>query len=142
MSSVIKFCSVIGLKLEQQNSTVIHDKAMPGRLKAHIVQDLPEKFPKYVPIHMPVYPHKHSYKTSPVYQYREQDLGKVRELSTLQNRRLQDNLKSLIRKTRNTVVDFLHADDTDKFYEELMDKTDSTNGENQKIDFPVINCTR
>ena len=44
-----------------------------------------------------------------MYQHREEDAGKVREQSMKQSRTLQENLKVLVRKTDNLVVDIVYG---------------------------------
>ena len=98
--------------LEVIQSTEIQDTTVPEDLKAYMPQDAPEPLPPFCPAHMPSLPARHAYKRTPVYQYREQDPGRVRELSTMQNRRLQENLKQLVRKTSHTLVELFDVGTT------------------------------
>lgn len=69
--------------------------------------DQPEPFPAYIPDYMPPFPERHNYKLTPIFQHRESDPVRMREHSTRQNRLLQENLKHLIQKRDNTLVDII-----------------------------------
>jgi hypothetical protein len=98
--------------LERLSSTEIIDDTVPLPLHQHLNNNVMDALPPMCPSHMPPFPARHAYKQTAVYQYREQDAGKVRELSTRQNRRLQENLKQLVRKTNHTLVEiFSHSAD-------------------------------
>jgi hypothetical protein len=95
-------------------------KQVPPEFDELMKDDQPEAFEPFVPSHMPPFPAKHSYKRSAVgfrllsdfnclqiFQHREKDPIKMRELYRKQSRIVQENLKSLIHKKDKTVVDIL-----------------------------------
>lgn len=94
--------------VQEADSTVIEDDIV----SLESVAQLQDPLPRYAYDHMPPLPLAHRYKQSPMYMYREHDLGRIREQSMAQTLNLQTNLKHLVSKTDATVVDFFRRSTT------------------------------